>query len=86
MTTGPLLDVWQYHVRDGVDVLIVTYGCFADVVADPVVSDEHKEVGLFDAAEVAALRMRDGYRASIARWYSLSEPAGPGAVRAPRPR
>src|SRR5713101_6155130 len=24
---GPLLDCWQYHIREGSDVVIVTYGC-----------------------------------------------------------
>src|SRR5436189_6095449 len=24
VTTGPILDAWQYHIREGVDVLIVT--------------------------------------------------------------
>ncbi len=28
VTTGPLLDAWQYHVGAGADVLILTYGCF----------------------------------------------------------
>jgi 8-oxo-dGTP pyrophosphatase MutT (NUDIX family) len=25
VTTGPILDAWQYHIRPGIDVLIVTY-------------------------------------------------------------
>jgi ADP-ribose pyrophosphatase YjhB (NUDIX family) len=27
VATGSILDAWQFHIRDGVDVLIVTYGC-----------------------------------------------------------
>ena len=27
VTVGPILDAWQYHIGDGSDVLIVTYGC-----------------------------------------------------------
>ena len=27
VTAGPLLDCWQYHIRAGSDVVIVTYGC-----------------------------------------------------------
>src|SRR4051812_46240011 len=53
VTAGPLLDVWQYHIRDGVDVLIVTYGCYTAATADPVVSHEHNQVGQFTQAEVA---------------------------------
>jgi hypothetical protein len=70
VTAGPLLDAWQYHIRDGVDVLIITYGCHVDTDTDPVVSHEHTEVGLFTEAEVPALPMPDGYRKSIATWYA----------------
>jgi 8-oxo-dGTP pyrophosphatase MutT (NUDIX family) len=69
ITTGPVLDAWQYHIRDGVDVLIVTYGCHTSSEAAPVVSNEHKEVGLFTASEAAVLRMPEGYKKSIAAWY-----------------
>lgn len=69
VTTGPLLDVWQYHIREGVDVLVVTYGCHTDAVAPPILSDEHKEARLFTAAEAAALPMPDGYQRSVATWY-----------------
>ena len=76
VTAGPILDAWQYHIRDGVDVLIVTYGCHTSTDAGPVVSNEHKEVGLFTATEAAALRIPDGYKKSIAAWYAqTSTPA-----------
>jgi 8-oxo-dGTP pyrophosphatase MutT (NUDIX family) len=71
VTTGPLLDVWQYHIRDGVDVLIVTYGCQVGTAADPFVSHEHKEAGLFTEVEVPALPMPDGYKKSITTWYAM---------------
>jgi 8-oxo-dGTP pyrophosphatase MutT (NUDIX family) len=70
IATGPLLDVRQYHVRDGVDVLIVTYGCHLATAADPIVSHGHKEAGLFTAAEVPALSMPDGYQKSVATLYA----------------
>ena len=77
ITTGPILDAWQYHIRDGVDVLIVTYGCHTTADAAPVLSSEHKEVGLFTARKAATLRMPDGYKRSIATWYSqTSSPVG----------
>jgi 8-oxo-dGTP pyrophosphatase MutT (NUDIX family) len=69
ITPGPILDAWQYHIRDGVDVLIVTYGCHTSSDAAPVVSNEHKEVGLFTSSEAADLRMPDGYKKSIRTWY-----------------
>jgi len=67
---GPILDAWQYHIRDGIDVLIVTSG--AEVTTDdpPVLSDEHKQLGLFAEDEAAGLRMPDGYKRSIADWYA----------------
>jgi ADP-ribose pyrophosphatase YjhB (NUDIX family) len=71
VTTGPLLDVWQYHIRDGVDVLIVTYSCRADTDAEPVVSHEHKQAAMFTEAEITDLRMPDGYKTSIARCYAV---------------
>ena len=69
ITVGPILDSWQYHIRDGVDVVIVTYGCHPNGDVDPVVSAEHREVSLFTESEVAVLRMPDGYRNSIRSWY-----------------
>ncbi|GAA5181251.1 NUDIX hydrolase [Rugosimonospora acidiphila] len=68
VAVGPVLDAWHYHIRDGVDVLILTYGCHTSSGAPPVVSSEHREVGLFTAGEVADLRMPDGYKKSIAAW------------------
>ncbi len=68
--TGPILDAWQYHIRDGVDVLIITYGCFVDTKTPPLVSPEHKAAGLFRADEIRDLTMPDGYRRSIMDWFS----------------
>jgi 8-oxo-dGTP pyrophosphatase MutT (NUDIX family) len=67
---GPILDCWQYHIRDGVDVLIVTYGCLVGHTSPVVVSREHTEAGLFSRDEIAGLAMPDGYRRSIRDWYS----------------
>ncbi len=69
VTAGPILDAWQYHIRPGVDVVIVTYGCHAISGTTPAVSGEHTEVGLFTADEVAELRIPDGYRRSIMTWF-----------------
>lgn len=67
---GGILDSWQYHIREGVDVLIVTYGCYVDTTAAPVVSHEHSEAALFTPAEAAALPMPQGYRTSIRHWFA----------------
>jgi 8-oxo-dGTP pyrophosphatase MutT (NUDIX family) len=67
---GPLLDCWQYHIREGSDVVIVTYGCHVLSGGPPVVSNEHKKAGLFTSGEVPDLVMPDGYKRSIAAWFA----------------
>src|SRR4051794_235689 len=47
---GPLLDAWVYHIAAGVDVLIVTYGCFPEG-GDVRCSSEHRALGRFDPNE-----------------------------------
>src|SRR4029077_4187251 len=68
VTAGPLLDCWQYHIGEGADVVIVTYGCHVLSTGPPLVSHEHKQAGLFTFGEVPDLVMPDGYRRSIAAW------------------
>jgi hypothetical protein len=36
---------------------------------------EHKEIGLFDKHDIAALPMPDGYKRSIATWYAANPSA-----------
>ncbi len=58
---GPILDAWTYDIAQVQrHVFIVTYGCHLRPGQDdiePVLSHEHKQVGLFTAAEVADLEM-----------------------------
>lgn len=70
VTAGPLLDCWQYHISEGRDVVIVTYGCHVTSADPPVVSSEHKRAGLFGHREVAGLAMPEGYKRSIAAWFA----------------
>jgi 8-oxo-dGTP pyrophosphatase MutT (NUDIX family) len=70
VTAGPLLDCWQYHIRPGSDVVIVTYGCYLDSTDAPVVSNEHKRAGLFTPEQVPALVMPEGYKRSVAAWFA----------------
>ncbi|HSX79600.1 MAG TPA: NUDIX hydrolase [Candidatus Saccharimonadia bacterium] len=65
---GPLLDSWIYHITAGVDVLIVTYGCYPAPFASVTHSPEHKAVGLFTLQEIQALPMPEGYKKSIQAW------------------
>ncbi|MDX2531545.1 NUDIX hydrolase [Streptomyces scabiei] len=72
---GPLLDVWIYQplpvTMPDRRVVIVTYGCTV-LTPDmaPVLSHEHKQLGMFTADEVTGLIMPDGYKQSIAAWYA----------------
>jgi 8-oxo-dGTP pyrophosphatase MutT (NUDIX family) len=70
VTTGPVLDCWQYHIREGRDVVIVTYGCYVASTAPPAVSSEHKRAALFTSAQVPDLTMPAGYKSSIQAWFA----------------
>ena len=65
---GPLLDTWVYHIFEGVDVLIVTYGCYPTPFSTITHSPDHKAVGQFSPEEIPSLQMPDGYKKSIAAW------------------
>ncbi|MCM6774477.1 NUDIX domain-containing protein [Nocardia sp. CDC159] len=71
VTTGPILDArLHYMTVTGKYVFIVTYGCYPDTDAAPVRSDEHEEIGLFAEDEIAALNLPEGYKRSIATWFT----------------
>ena len=70
VTAGPLLDCWQYHIRPGSDVVIVTYGCHVLSTDPPVLSNEHKRAGLFALGQVPELIMPAGYKRSVAAWFA----------------
>jgi ADP-ribose pyrophosphatase YjhB (NUDIX family) len=75
VTAGPILDAWMYYI-DAVEkhVFIVTYGCYPGDTGEPVLSHEHKEVGLFTEHEVPRLEMPASYKRSITTWYQAHEP------------
>ena len=81
---GPILDAWLYHVFEGQDVFIVTYGCHSEAATGPpVLSAEHAEVRLFSENEVPGLQMPTGYKRSIATWFEYlrrGRPAGAGTT------
>ena len=68
VSPGPLLDSWVYHIAAGVDVLIVTYGCYPVPFASITHSPEHKAVGLFTLQELQDLPIPEGYKKSIQTW------------------
>ncbi|MEU5162200.1 NUDIX hydrolase [Streptomyces sp. NPDC020875] len=68
---GPLIEggVWIYEPIPGRRVLIVTYGCTVlPPDQEPVLSHEHKQIGLFAPDEVPHLTMPQGYKEAIAAW------------------
>ncbi|GHP00608.1 NUDIX hydrolase [Reticulibacter mediterranei] len=65
---GALIDAWVYHIFEGRDVLILTYGCITAPFSQITHSPEHKAVGLFSPEEIPSLRMPEGYKRSIASW------------------
>jgi ADP-ribose pyrophosphatase YjhB (NUDIX family) len=74
VATGPILDSWMYYINVVErHVFIVTYGCHPESDIEPMLSHEHKEIGLFAEHQIAELRMPDGYRRSIASWLARSE-------------
>lgn len=78
---GAILDSYVYYIHAaGKRVFIVTYGCHPIGDAQPVVSHEHKEIGLFDHDEVAGLVMPDGYRRSISAWCAKEADPGAGSA------
>ena len=63
-----ILDPWVYTLAPGVHVLILTYGCRESTRGEAILSDEHKELRWFPLAEIDALKMPEGYKASIRSW------------------
>ncbi|MGW8391807.1 DinB family protein [Pseudoduganella sp. HUAS MS19] len=61
---GAPLDSYLFEVVPGKKVFVVTYGCTLQGGFVPVLSHEHKEVGLF-ARDALPAGLPEGYRASI---------------------
>ncbi len=74
--TGPLIDAWVYHISQGVDVLIVTCGCYAETSTELTVSSEHKEAALLGLHDLEGINIPDGYKRSIGLWADW-----PGGMR-----
>ncbi|MBD2341567.1 NUDIX domain-containing protein [Calothrix sp. FACHB-156] len=68
---GSLLDTWIYHISEEAIVLIITYGCYPESFSQMTYSLEHKDVGLFTLEEVNILKMPQGYKKSIQKWFAI---------------
>ncbi len=76
---GPVIDTWVYHISPGVDVLIVTYGCYSEPFDRMTHSSEHKRAQLYPLGEIPALNMPEGYKKSIRAWSKTTQGLrGPG--------
>ncbi len=73
ITVDRILDTWLYHITEGIDVFIVTYGCLLNTNDHLAISHEHKDVGLFEIREIGALNMPTQYKVSINTWAQLLE-------------
>ncbi|WP_369228691.1 NUDIX domain-containing protein (plasmid) [Streptomyces sp. R39] len=74
---GPLLDLWSHEPEPGRSVLTLTYGCpVLTPDATPVLSDEHRQFGLFSPHELHRVHMHKGYRASVAAWLKAAPTVG----------
>jgi 8-oxo-dGTP pyrophosphatase MutT (NUDIX family) len=71
-----ILGSWIYTIVPGVAVLILAYGCLESSRDEAVLSDEHKELRWFPLADIDALRMPGGYRASIRAWSTRVQVVG----------
>ena len=71
-----ILNSWIYTIVPGVSVLILAYGCSESFQDEAVLSDEHKELRWFPLADIDALRMPEGYKASIRVWSTRVQGAG----------
>jgi 8-oxo-dGTP pyrophosphatase MutT (NUDIX family) len=70
-----ILNSWTYTIVPGVSVVILAYGCVESSRDEAVLSDEHKELRWFPLADIDALRLPDGYRASIRLWSACMQPS-----------
>jgi 8-oxo-dGTP pyrophosphatase MutT (NUDIX family) len=70
-----ILNSWTYTIVPGVSVVILAYGCVESSRDDAVLSDEHRELRWFPLAEIDALRLPDGYKASIRSWSARMQPS-----------
>ena len=69
---GPLLDAWVYHIADGVDVLVLAYGCAATDLPDRLESPEGQPVGLYAPDALDGIPLPAGYRRSIDAWVATA--------------
>ena len=69
VTALDCLDDWPYEVLPGRFVRILAYGCQVIDASRTALSHEHRELRFFAPDELDGLRLHDGYRRVIDRWF-----------------
>ena len=64
------LDDWPYEVLPGRFVRILAYGCQVIDASRMALGSEHLELRLFAREELEGLRLHEGYRRVIERWFA----------------
>lgn len=64
------LDDWAYEVLPGRFVRILAYGCRVIDASQTALSQEHRELRFFAPEELDGLRLHEGYRRVIDRWFA----------------
>ena len=67
---GPLLDCWQYHIRPGSDVVIVTYGCYVRTRSRQWSAMSTRRRACSPWIRCQELVMPNGYKRSVATWFA----------------
>jgi 8-oxo-dGTP pyrophosphatase MutT (NUDIX family) len=68
-----LIDSYEFEVLPSERVRIVTYGCRLRGEFKPVLSPEHKELGLHALADLESIALPAGYARSIQSWSLHAE-------------
>lgn len=65
-----ILDSWLYHINPTTHVVIITYACRClSNSVELKLSNEHKELRLFEHHEISNIIMPQGYKDSINNFY-----------------
>jgi 8-oxo-dGTP pyrophosphatase MutT (NUDIX family) len=64
-----IIDSWVYKIFPHRHVFIVSYGAEYTGSRQPRLSNEHKELGLFDYSEISELVMPEPYKKTISSWH-----------------
>lgn len=67
-----MVDSWVYRIAPDTRVFVTTYGCLEIERRDARISDEHTRFRWVSLADVASLKMPEGYKRSIVSWAAMN--------------